>query len=81
MPTPTTVRGRRSDGLLLFVTQCTTQHRRFLCTVPRRGACPLCLDSEQAQRAADLYVYLAQYHGPQDANVLGHMAREGWPWS
>ena len=45
------------------------------------GARPLCLDSEQAQRAADLYVYLAQYHGPQDANVLGHMAREGWPWS
>jgi hypothetical protein len=26
-------------------------------------------------------VYLAQYHGPQDANVLGHMACEGWPWS
>jgi alkylation response protein AidB-like acyl-CoA dehydrogenase len=45
------------------------------------GARPLCLDSEQAQRAADLYVYLAQYHGPQDANVLGHMACEGWPWS
>ncbi len=44
------------------------------------GARPLCLDSEQAQRAADLYVYLAQYHGPQDANVLGHMARERWPW-
>jgi hypothetical protein len=26
---------------------------------------------------ADLYVYLAQYHGPQDANVLGHMACGG----
>ena len=45
------------------------------------GARPLCLNAEQAQRAADLYVYLAQYHGPQDANALGHMACEGWPWS
>lgn len=45
------------------------------------GARPLCLDSEQAHRAADLYVYLAQYHGPEDANVLGHMACEEWPWS
>jgi alkylation response protein AidB-like acyl-CoA dehydrogenase len=45
------------------------------------GARPLCLDPDQAQRAADLYVYLAQYHGPQDANVLGHLAFEGWPWS
>jgi alkylation response protein AidB-like acyl-CoA dehydrogenase len=45
------------------------------------GARPLCLNSEQAQRAADLYVYLAQYHGPQDANVLGHMAGEEWPWN
>jgi alkylation response protein AidB-like acyl-CoA dehydrogenase len=38
------------------------------------GARPFCLNSEQAQRVADLYVYLAQYNGPQDANVLGHMA-------
>lgn len=45
------------------------------------GARPLCLDPDQAQRAADLYVYLAQYHGPQDANVLGHMSCDGWPWS
>ena len=35
----------------------------------------------QAQRVADLYVYLAQYHGPHDANVLGHMACDEWPWS
>ena len=45
------------------------------------GARPLCLNAEQAQRAADLYVYLAQYHGPQDAYALGHMAGEAWPWS
>ncbi len=45
------------------------------------GARPFCLDAEQAQRVADLYVYLAQYHGPQDANVLGRMACGGWPWS
>jgi hypothetical protein len=30
---------------------------------------------------ADLYVYLAQHHGLHDANVLGAMACEGWPWS
>jgi alkylation response protein AidB-like acyl-CoA dehydrogenase len=45
------------------------------------GAGPICHDPEQARRAADLYVYMAQYHGPQDANVLGHMACDGWPWS
>lgn len=45
------------------------------------GARPLCRDLEQARRAADLYVYMAQYHGPHDANVLGHMACDGWPWS
>jgi alkylation response protein AidB-like acyl-CoA dehydrogenase len=45
------------------------------------GARPFCLNAEQAQRVADLYVYLAQYHGPHDANVLGHMACGEWPWS
>ena len=50
-------------------------------TASAGGARPLCLDPEQSRRAADLYVYLAQYHGPQDANVLGHIACEGWPWS
>ncbi len=35
------------------------------------GARPLCHDAEQGRRAADLYVYLAQYHGPQDARALG----------
>jgi alkylation response protein AidB-like acyl-CoA dehydrogenase len=45
------------------------------------GARPFCIHAEQAQRVADLYVYLAQYHGPQDANVLGHMAHGEWPWS
>lgn len=44
------------------------------------GARPFCLNAAQAQRVADLYVYLAQYHGPQDANVLGHMASEECPW-
>jgi alkylation response protein AidB-like acyl-CoA dehydrogenase len=45
------------------------------------GARPFCLDAEQARRVADLYVYLAQHHGPQDASVLGAMACDGWPWS
>jgi alkylation response protein AidB-like acyl-CoA dehydrogenase len=45
------------------------------------GARPFCLDAEQARRVADLYVYLAQHHGPHDAYVLGAMACEGWPWS
>ena len=45
------------------------------------GARPFCLNADQAQRVADLYVYLAQYHGPHDANVLGHMASREWPWS
>ena len=45
------------------------------------GARPFCLNAEQAQRVADLYVYLAQYHGPHDANVLGHMTLGEWPWS
>jgi alkylation response protein AidB-like acyl-CoA dehydrogenase len=44
------------------------------------GARPFCLHAEQAQRVADLYVYLAQYHGPQDATVLGQMACGEWPW-
>ena len=45
------------------------------------GARPFCLNAEQAQRVADLYVYLAQYHGPHDANVLGHMACGELPWA
>jgi alkylation response protein AidB-like acyl-CoA dehydrogenase len=45
------------------------------------GARPFCLDAEQARRVADLYVYLAQHHGPQDASVLGAMAGNSWPWS
>jgi alkylation response protein AidB-like acyl-CoA dehydrogenase len=45
------------------------------------GARPFCLDAEQARRAADLYVYLAQHHGPQDALALGAMAGDGWPWT
>ncbi len=43
------------------------------------GAGPLCHDGSQARRAADLHVYLAQNHGPQDATVLGRMALGGVP--
>jgi alkylation response protein AidB-like acyl-CoA dehydrogenase len=45
------------------------------------GARPLCHDREQGQRAADLYVYLAQHHGPRDAASLGRMALEGRVWT
>jgi alkylation response protein AidB-like acyl-CoA dehydrogenase len=40
------------------------------------GARPLCHDRPQAQRAADLYVYLAQHHGPQGAAELGRLTLE-----
>ncbi len=40
------------------------------------GARPLCHSRAQARRAADLYVYLAQHHGPQDAAALGRSALE-----
>ena len=53
----------------------------LLHTAAAGGAGPLCHDAGQARRAADLYVYLAQFHGPQDASALGHMACDGWPWS
>jgi alkylation response protein AidB-like acyl-CoA dehydrogenase len=45
------------------------------------GARPFCHDPEQGRRAADLYVYLAQYHGPQDAVLLGRSVCEELPWS
>lgn len=41
------------------------------------GAGPLCHDRAQSQRAADLYVYLAQHHGPQDAAEIGRSALGG----
>jgi hypothetical protein len=44
-------------------------------TAAAGGARPLCHSREQARRAADLYVYLAQHHGPQDAAALGRMAQ------
>jgi alkylation response protein AidB-like acyl-CoA dehydrogenase len=44
------------------------------------GAGPLCHDPRQGQRAADLYVYLAQQHGPQDSAELGRTALEGGAW-
>jgi len=43
------------------------------------GARPLSHDRAQAQRAADLYVYLAQHHGPFDAVELGRLALNGAP--
>ncbi|HEX3795900.1 MAG TPA: hypothetical protein VHV57_15510 [Acidimicrobiales bacterium] len=45
------------------------------------GARPLCHDRLQAQRAADLYVYLAQHHGAQDAAALGALALKEQGWS
>ena len=45
------------------------------------GARPLCHDREQAQRAADLYVYLAQHHGQRDAAELGRIAWNSRPWN
>jgi alkylation response protein AidB-like acyl-CoA dehydrogenase len=41
------------------------------------GARPLCHDRAQARRAADLYVYLAQHHGPRDAVELARLAIGG----
>jgi alkylation response protein AidB-like acyl-CoA dehydrogenase len=38
------------------------------------GAGPLCHDTAQARRAADLFVYLAQHHGGRDAAALGQIA-------
>jgi hypothetical protein len=45
------------------------------------GARPLSLNREQSRRAADLYVYLAQHHGPQDAAALGRLALDGEAWN
>jgi alkylation response protein AidB-like acyl-CoA dehydrogenase len=45
------------------------------------GARPLCHDRRQGQRAADLYVYLAQHHGSADAQELGRIAVEGRAWN
>jgi hypothetical protein len=39
------------------------------------GAGPLCHDPEQARRAADLFVYLAQHHGGPDAVELGRISQ------
>jgi hypothetical protein len=45
------------------------------------GARPLCHDRDQGRRAADLYVYLAQHHGPHDAVAVGRSALNGLPWN
>jgi alkylation response protein AidB-like acyl-CoA dehydrogenase len=49
-------------------------------TAAAGGARPLCLDAGQAQRAADLYVYLSQHHGGADAAWLGRLAVEDPRW-
>jgi alkylation response protein AidB-like acyl-CoA dehydrogenase len=56
-------------------------HQVLAHTAAAGGAGPLCHDAQQARRAADLYVYLAQHHTAHDANLLGHLACEDWPWS
>ncbi len=50
-------------------------------TAAAGGARPLCHDPAQAQRAADLYVYLAQHHGGADAVTLGRLAVGGDRWN
>jgi hypothetical protein len=50
-------------------------------TAAAGGARPLCHDADQARRAADLYVYLAQHHGGSDAVSLGRLTVEGRRWS
>lgn len=44
------------------------------------GAGPLCLDPVQAQRAADLPVYLRQSHAERDLEGLGALAAEASTW-
>ena len=44
------------------------------------GAGPLCLDPVQAQRAADLPVYLRQSHAERDLASLGELAQEQASW-
>lgn len=43
------------------------------------GAGPLCHDGDQARRAADLYIYLAQHHA-RDPAAVGRLAIEGRAW-
>jgi alkylation response protein AidB-like acyl-CoA dehydrogenase len=50
-------------------------------TAAAGGARPLCHDPDQARRAADLYVYLAQHHGGADSVSLGRLALAGQRWS
>ena len=50
-------------------------------TAAAGGARPLCHDRDQARRAADLYVYLAQHHGGADAAEIGRLALRGVSWS
>ena len=44
------------------------------------GAGPLCLDPVQAQRAADLPVYLRQSHAERDLQELGELATQEATW-
>ncbi|MDQ1394266.1 MAG: hypothetical protein QOF30_3243 [Acidimicrobiaceae bacterium] len=42
------------------------------------GAAPLCHDPAQARRAADLPVYIRQYHAERDDETLGGYLMTGW---
>jgi alkylation response protein AidB-like acyl-CoA dehydrogenase len=73
--------GARSRALVVrhAVHHCAAQVLGFVASAG--GASPLCHDREQGQRAADLYVYLAQHHRSQDAAELGRLAVEGLTWT
>ena len=74
MMTPTTQRERVGCGRWCYVMPSSNGATQVLGRVAAAGgARPLCHDRSQAQRAADLYVYLAQHHGPQDAVEIGRL--------
>jgi alkylation response protein AidB-like acyl-CoA dehydrogenase len=45
------------------------------------GARSLCLNGEQSQRVADLFVYVAQHHGRADAMEMGRIVAKARSWS
>jgi alkylation response protein AidB-like acyl-CoA dehydrogenase len=50
-------------------------------TASAGGARPLCLDSAQSRRVADLFVYLSQHHGSADAMELGRILTNSQSWN
>jgi hypothetical protein len=73
--------GRHAHFLALVARQVAHDcaEKVLACVASAGGARPLCLDAEQARRAADLYVYLSQHHGRVDAAELGRIALAGRP--